>query len=197
LKNAHALERPQMRGGQQDAAPPVQPSIKRPAYIAFQEPPKAIKAVKWAEQSSPPVLNAKRQTTHGPTAPHCHTRHHPPLTATIHQPVHGLACPQYGTYIHNHKNVFGQRALNTTRWMAARAALIGSTTPSDSSATTTHLLMPEPVADAVSGEDTSDVEEREIAAVATKPKWFTPLRLLIIFCLANIMVYLDRGAMLW
>lgn len=28
---------------------------------------------------------------------------------------------------------------------------------------------------------------------APKPGWFTPLRLLIIFCVANIMVYLDRG----
>ena len=28
---------------------------------------------------------------------------------------------------------------------------------------------------------------------APKPRWFTPLRLLILFCFANIMVYLDRG----
>lgn len=27
------------------------------------------------------------------------------------------------------------------------------------------------------------------------PKWFTPLRLLGIFCLTNLVVYLDRGAL--
>jgi hypothetical protein len=40
----------------------------------------------------------------------------------------------------------------------------------------------------------SDVESTEQAAVAVpKPRWFTPFRLLIIFCIANVMVYLDRG----
>lgn len=37
-----------------------------------------------------------------------------------------------------------------------------------------------------------EVAERALDA-APKPRWFTPLRLLIIFCIANVFVYLDRG----
>lgn len=29
---------------------------------------------------------------------------------------------------------------------------------------------------------------------ASQPRWFTPLRLLVIFCFTNLIVYLDRGA---
>lgn len=29
--------------------------------------------------------------------------------------------------------------------------------------------------------------------MARKPKWFTPGRLLLIFCIINLVVYLDRG----
>lgn len=28
---------------------------------------------------------------------------------------------------------------------------------------------------------------------SSHPKWFTPLRLLLIFCFTNLFVYLDRG----
>lgn len=38
----------------------------------------------------------------------------------------------------------------------------------------------------------SEEAEVELQAVP-KPRWFTPLRLLIIFCFANVFVYLDRG----
>ncbi len=33
----------------------------------------------------------------------------------------------------------------------------------------------------------------EPGVVTVKPTWFTPLRLLFIFCLTNLVVYLDRG----
>ena len=39
----------------------------------------------------------------------------------------------------------------------------------------------------------SEASSGPAAAVMPKPRWFTPLRLLLIFCFANIMVYLDRG----
>jgi hypothetical protein len=63
----------------------------------------------------------------------------------------------------------------------------GAPTTTDPHTTPLMLVTPPEL----SGEDT-DVEERQLSAVP-KPKWFTPLRLLIIFCLANVMVYLDRG----
>lgn len=34
------------------------------------------------------------------------------------------------------------------------------------------------------------------ANVYEKPRWFTPLRLLAIFCLTNLVVYLDRGQLM-
>lgn len=36
----------------------------------------------------------------------------------------------------------------------------------------------------------------EDAQACSKPSWFTPGRLLLIFCTTNLMVYLDRGALL-
>lgn len=32
-----------------------------------------------------------------------------------------------------------------------------------------------------------------IPAAQQQPAWFTPLRLLLIFCITNLFVYLDRG----
>jgi hypothetical protein len=51
-----------------------------------------------------------------------------------------------------------------------------------------------PVAMDVSSGSEPESELERVAEAAPKPRWFTPLRLLIVFCLANIMVYLDRGA---
>lgn len=44
-------------------------------------------------------------------------------------------------------------------------------------------------------EAVDDTVAEEQCASAPKPRWFTPLRLLIIFCIANVFVYLDRGEM--
>lgn len=44
------------------------------------------------------------------------------------------------------------------------------------------------------GDASEDTDaDSQVIQHAAKPGWFTPLRLLIIFCLANVMVYLDRG----
>lgn len=50
------------------------------------------------------------------------------------------------------------------------------------------LLQREGMAEPVSDTDTEGEARR-----VPPPRWFTPLRLLIIFCFANIMVYMDRG----
>ncbi|KAI8476328.1 MAG: major facilitator superfamily domain-containing protein [Monoraphidium minutum] len=47
--------------------------------------------------------------------------------------------------------------------------------------------------DGLDDEAGSEPSSASSAAAVPKPKWFTPLRLLLIFCFANIMVYLDRG----
>lgn len=41
------------------------------------------------------------------------------------------------------------------------------------------------------GQDEHPLEEG--APLSPQPKWFTPLRLLLIFCITNLFVYLDRG----
>jgi hypothetical protein len=72
--------------------------------------------------------------------------------------------------------------------MAGTAAPVAAAPEGPAAPQLTHTAM-----DVSSGSEPEPELER-VAEAAPKPRWFTPLRLLIIFCLANVMVYLDRGA---